>query len=114
MKLLRTEKKLCVCCMEEHDIKTVSVLEKTLFKNVVVNYVAEYFYCDVAEELYMNERMMEQNNIKMKDAYNSVVVMNISNKEIVEAIAEVKQMKQNLSMGKSYANVDDMMKELLV
>ncbi len=34
----------------------------------------------------------------MKDAYNSVVAMNIPNQETVEAIGEVKQMKQNFSM----------------
>lgn len=77
IKLLQTEKKLCVCCMEEHNVKIVSVLEDIVFNNVVVSYFAEYFYCDVAEELYINEKMIEQNNIKMKDAYKEI----ISNKE---------------------------------
>jgi len=36
------------------------------------------------------------------------------NEETKEAIEEVRQMKQNPSMGKSYTDVDEMMKELLV
>ena len=37
----------------------------------------------------------------------------IPNTETMEAIEEVKQMKQNPSIGKSYTDVDKMMKELL-
>ena len=35
------------------------------------------------------------------------------NKETLEAIEEVQQMKKNPSLGKSYTDVDEMMKELL-
>ncbi len=35
------------------------------------------------------------------------------NKETLDAIKEVQKMKKNPSLGKSYRNVDDMMKELL-
>lgn len=41
------------------------------------------------------------------------VSMNIPNAETVNAIEEVRQMKQNPSLGKSYTDVDEMMKELL-
>ncbi len=41
------------------------------------------------------------------------VSMNIPNKETRQAIEEVQQMKKNPSLGKSYADVDEMMKELL-
>ena len=37
----------------------------------------------------------------------------IPNKYTLEALEEVKQMKQNPNIGKSYTNVDEMMKELL-
>ena len=37
----------------------------------------------------------------------------IPNEDTLEALEEVKQMKQNPNMGKSYTNVDEMMKELL-
>lgn len=42
------------------------------------------------------------------------VSMDVSNDETKEAIEEVCQMKQNPSMGKSYTDVDEMIKELLV
>lgn len=71
MKVIRTEKKLCICCMEEHEVKTVYVDERTIFKNVPVNYSAEYFYCNKTEELYMDESMIRENDIRMKDAYRT-------------------------------------------
>lgn len=41
------------------------------------------------------------------------VSRDIPNPETIEAIEEVKMMKQNLSIGKSYTDVDEMMEELL-
>ena len=52
---IRIEKRLCTCCMEEHEVKTVLVQEHSTFKNIKVNYEASYLYCDAAEELYMDE-----------------------------------------------------------
>ena len=69
MKILKSEKKLCLCCMEEHEVKTVLINEQTVFKDRKVNYEASYMYCDVADELYMDEHQMQDNDIKMKNAY---------------------------------------------
>ena len=69
MKIVKSEKRLCTCCMEEHEVKTVLVKESATFKNVKVSYDALYFYCDIAEELYMNEQQMQENDIHLKDAY---------------------------------------------
>ncbi len=41
------------------------------------------------------------------------ISMNISNEETREAIEEVRQMKKTPSLGKSYTDVDEMMKDLL-
>lgn len=41
------------------------------------------------------------------------ITMNIPNEETKSAIEEVKLMKENPSFGKSYTDVDEMMKELL-
>lgn len=71
MKIIKSEKKLCVCCMEEHDVKTVIVEEQTTFKNTKIEYEASYLYCDLAEELYMDEQQMQENDIRMKDAYRT-------------------------------------------
>lgn len=69
MKILKSEKRLCTCCMEEHEVKTVLIKEEAAFKNKKVTYEAAYLYCDTAEELYMDEEQMRENDIRLKDAY---------------------------------------------
>ncbi len=69
MKIIKSEKRLCTCCMEEHEVKTVLVKEQTTFKNVKIHYDAFYLYCDAAEELYMDEQQMQKNDVRLKDAY---------------------------------------------
>lgn len=69
MKIIKSEKRLCTCCMEEHEVKTVLVLEQTTFKNVKIEYDASYFYCDAADELYMDEQQMQENDVRLKEAY---------------------------------------------
>ena len=69
MKIIKSEKKICSCCMEEHEVKTVLVMEQATFKNSTVEHEASYFFCELAEELYMDEQQMQDNDIKLKDAY---------------------------------------------
>jgi len=69
MKIIKNEKQLCTCCMEEHEVKTVIEQEHTAVKGIEVSYYAEYMYCDIAEELYMTEKQIQDNDIHMKDAY---------------------------------------------
>lgn len=69
MKIVKSEKQLCVCCMKEHEVKTVLVKEHATFKNIRVDYDASYLYCDTAEELYTDEDQMQENDIRLKDAY---------------------------------------------
>lgn len=69
MKCIRTDKRLCTCCMEEHEVKTVQVQKKSVFKDVSVSFWAEYLYCDAADELYADEEQLRENDIRMKDAY---------------------------------------------
>ena len=69
MKIIKSEKKICSCCMEEHEVKTVLVMEQATFKNSTVEYEASYFFCELAEELYMDEQQMQDNDIRLKDAY---------------------------------------------
>ncbi len=72
MKILHKEYRLCTCCMEEHEVKMVSMQEHLTFKGIVVEYIAKYTYCDIAEELYANEEQMQENDIVMKDAYREI------------------------------------------
>ena len=69
MRIITSKKCLCTCCMEEHEVKTVLVKECATFKKRMVDYDACYLYCDVADELYMDERQLQENDVRMKDAY---------------------------------------------
>ena len=71
MRVIKSEKRLCTCCMEEHEVKTVVVLEQATFNNVKVEYEAIYLYCDVAKELYANEQQLQENSVRLKDAYRT-------------------------------------------
>ena len=69
MKIIKSEKRICPCCMEEHEVKTVLVMDQATFKNSTVDYEASYLFCDLADELYMDEQQMQDNDIKLKDTY---------------------------------------------
>lgn len=69
MKIVKSEKRLCPCCMEEHEVKTVLVEETATFKNSKVDYEASYLLCENAEELYMEESQIQENDIRLKNAY---------------------------------------------
>ena len=69
MKILMSERILCPCCMEKHDVKRVTTEESNIFKGVPVKYEAEYFYCDRADETYADERQVSSNDIALKNAY---------------------------------------------
>ena len=61
--------KICPCCMEEHEVKIITIQEKNVFKGVPVEYCAEYHYCSQAEETYADEQQISTNDIAMKNAY---------------------------------------------
>ena len=69
MKVLRKTDMLCPCCMEEHTVQVVGISEQNVFKNTPVDYCAEYFYCEQANETYADEQQISSNDISMKNAY---------------------------------------------
>ena len=73
MRVVKSEKCLCTCCMEEHEVNTVIVHEQVTFKNVKVEYEAVYLYCDVVEELYMDEQQMQENYVRIMEVYRTKV-----------------------------------------
>lgn len=73
MKTIKTEKRFCECCMEEHDVRHILVKENNIFKGVSVDYDAEYLYCDRADEAYSDEKMISANDISMKNAYRKTM-----------------------------------------
>ena len=71
MNIIRKEKRLCTCCMEEHEVSIVSLTDTAVFKGVTVEYEAISNYCDLADEYYESEEMMTANDMAMKNAYRS-------------------------------------------
>ena len=79
MKIVKSEIRLCPCCMERHEVKTVLVEEHiTFFKDKAVDYEASYMFCDLAREFYMDEQQMQDNDIKIRDAYRKIKSGDIS------------------------------------
>ena len=83
MKIIESENRLCTCCMEVHDVKKVLVSECTTFKSVKIEYDASYLYCDRAEEFYMNEDQIQENDIALKNAYRNKMGL-LTSKDIVD------------------------------
>ena len=79
MKVIDIERKLCTCCMEEHDVQRIVIKENNTFKGVPVEYDAEYFYCDNAGETYADEQQISANDISMKNAYRQATGLLTSN-----------------------------------
>ena len=83
MEIIKKEYRLCPCCMEEHEVETVRVLETNIFKNQKIQYEATYDYCRQADELYAVEGMISTNDNVMKDAYRKQVGL-LTSQEICE------------------------------
>lgn len=69
MEVLKTENKLCLCCMEEHEVQTIKVHEKVTFKGTPVEYDATYEYCDKCENTLETEEMITENHNALLAAY---------------------------------------------
>ncbi|RBP00001.1 type II TA system antitoxin MqsA family protein [Rossellomorea aquimaris] len=69
MKIVKSEKKLCLLCMEEHEVETVEVTDDEIFKGEEVQFTAKYEYCSATEDLMETEEMIKANSLAMKDAY---------------------------------------------
>lgn len=81
MVIIRKEKRLCLCCMEEHEVAIVKVTEDNIFKGEQVTYDAMYLYCDKTGEMVASGDMISANDIEMKNAYRRKVGL-LSTKEI--------------------------------
>ena len=95
MKIIKSETCLCACCMEKHEVKTVLTREHETFKNIVVSYDAVYQYCDLAEELYMNEQQIQENDIRLKNAYRKATGL-LTSEEIIGIRAKYRISQRDL------------------
>lgn len=69
MKIMKTTNKVCVSCMEKHDVRLVQVKETNIFKGIKLNYNVIYEYCENTDEYFVNEENSGNNDLAMKDAY---------------------------------------------
>ena len=59
----------CPCCMEKHATKIIHRKESNIFKELLVEYDAQYSYCEQTKEIFEDENQISVNDISMKDAY---------------------------------------------
>lgn len=69
MEKIKSEIKLCLVCMEVHEVQTIIVEDSELFKGENVFFNATYEYCNRADEYLETEEMIKLNSLAMKDAY---------------------------------------------
>jgi hypothetical protein len=69
IKLIKSEKRLCLICMEEHEVQTVIVTDVEEYIGEEVSFEAIYEYCGHADEYLETEDMIRKNSQAMKDAY---------------------------------------------
>ena len=69
MKIMNKEVRLCLSCMDAHEVQTVEIQEENEFKKTPVTFNAVYEYCSNTEEYYQNEDQIKSNDISFKDAY---------------------------------------------
>lgn len=83
MDVVKRSHQLCPCCMEEHDVMTVKILETNIFKGQEIQYEAIYDYCEQADEFYEVDEMISYNDTSMKDAYRKKMGL-LTSKDICE------------------------------
>ena len=69
MKVLNSKIKLCLSCMEEHEVQQVEIIEENIFKEELVRYPARYEYCSNTDTYTTYDDTINSNDISFKDAY---------------------------------------------
>ena len=73
MKKIKREKKLCLICMEEHEVDIIEEIDNEVYRGEDVHFIAIYEYCSNADEYLETEEMIKVNNLAMKDAYRKKI-----------------------------------------
>jgi hypothetical protein len=58
IKLIKSEKKFCLICMEEHEVQTVIVTDVEEYNGEEVSFEAIYEYCSLSDEYLETEDMI--------------------------------------------------------
>ena len=97
MEVLRAANMLCHSCMEEHTVQIINIVEHNVFKNVPVEYSAEYYYCGHTGETYADERQISLNDIAMKNAYREKMGL-LTSHEITSILAKYRISQNDLCL----------------
>lgn len=73
----------CPSCMNEHEPQHVIVQEQNMFKGHMVEYTAQYTYCEHTDEMFADEQQISLNDISMKDAYREKMGL-LTSRQIVD------------------------------
>lgn len=73
MKVLSSEKRLCLSCMQEHIVDVIETEEQETFNGAKVDFNAIYEYCSNTDEFLETEEMIKANGLAVKDEYRKVV-----------------------------------------
>jgi len=68
LKILKKEHKLCLICMEEHEVQMVEVEESAMKGDGEISFQAIYEYCNRADEFLETEDLIRRNSSAMKAA----------------------------------------------
>lgn len=69
MVILKSETRLCLSCMEEHQVDIVEITEQETFKGEDIKFVAIYEYCSNTDYYLETEDMIRANSLALKDGY---------------------------------------------
>ena len=69
MEILETTNAGCICCLQIHPVQRVRLRAKMHYKGILVDYDAEYYYCNRRDELFLDEKQLHSNLAAMKEAY---------------------------------------------
>ena len=69
MKTIKSENKLCLICMEEHEVQTVTFEDREIFNGEEISFDATYEYCAHADEYLETEDMIKANSLALRNAY---------------------------------------------
>lgn len=82
MRVLSSEIKQCLSCMEEHEVKKVEIEEENILKGELVRYPARYEYCSNTGNYTTYDDTIDTNDISFKDAYREKIGL-LTSKEII-------------------------------
>ncbi|MEA3423846.1 MAG: helix-turn-helix domain-containing protein, partial [Bacillota bacterium] len=83
IKILKSENKMCLSCMKEHEVQYVEIMEENIFRGEKVQFSARYEYCTNTRELTTYEESVDSNDISFKNAYRDKMGL-LSIDEIIE------------------------------